>query len=82
MLDCTASMGSWIQRSKETLQGIIQNVKKEHAGLHVRVAFVGYRDIRDQNRFAIHEFSSDLDKVSKFIGTMSAQGGADFPEDV
>ena len=51
MLDCTGSMCSWIQRSKETLTGIIKNVKDEHAGLTVRVAFVGYRDIGDTNRF-------------------------------
>jgi hypothetical protein len=38
-------MSSWIQRSKETLKGIIENVKKDYAGLKVRVSFVGYRDV-------------------------------------
>ncbi len=45
LLDETGSMASWIQRSKETLKGIIENVKKDYAGLKVRVSFVGYRDV-------------------------------------
>jgi hypothetical protein len=67
LLDCTASMSSWIQRSKDTLAGIIQNVKNDYAGLKVRVSFVGYRDIQDRPRFEILEFSEDLDACTKFI---------------
>jgi hypothetical protein len=82
MLDCTASMCSWINRSKETLADILKNIKKDYAGLKVRVAFVGYRDITDRDRFEIFNFSEDLDACTKFIARMSATGGADFPEDV
>ena len=45
ILDCTGSMYSWIQRSKDTLHQIIDSVRKENAGLEVRVAFVAYRDV-------------------------------------
>ena len=45
LLDCTGSMGSWIERSKTTLKEIIQSVKKENDSLVVRVCFVGYRDV-------------------------------------
>jgi len=72
MLDCTASMCSWINRSKETLADILKNIKKDYAGLKVRVAFVGYRDITDSNRFEIFNFSEDLDACTKFITKMSA----------
>ncbi len=82
LCDCTGSMASWIQRSKETLSGIINNVKNEHGDLTVRVSFVGYRDIKDKPRFEIFEFSEDLDACSKFIGTMKATGGDDTAEDV
>lgn len=82
LLDCTASMGSWIERSKDTLKGIIENVKLDYAGLNVRVGFIGYRDISDKPRFEIFEFSEDLDAAKAFIGKMRAQGGADMPEDV
>lgn len=72
LCDCTGSMASWIERSKDTLAGIIKNVKDEHGGLTVRVSFVGYRDVQDRPRFEIFEFSEDLDACAKFIATMSA----------
>ena len=53
LLDCTGSMGSWIQRSKDTLKQIIQQVKKENESLTVRVCFIGYRDVQDKPRFEI-----------------------------
>ena len=50
ILDCTASMYSWIQRSKDTLKTIIDQVKAENPTLKVRVSFVGYRDFGDGNK--------------------------------
>jgi len=82
LLDCTGSMGSWIQRSKDTLKQIIQSVKKENESLTVRVCFIGYRDVQDKPRFEIFQFSEDLDAAVKFISTMRAMGGGDAPEDV
>ena len=82
LLDCTGSMSSWIQRSKDTLAGIIKNIKSEHVGLTVRVSFIGYRDVQDKNRFDIFPFSEDLAEVTKFIASMRASGGGDTPEDV
>lgn len=81
--DCTASMGSWIERAKTTLKGIISNVVASCAGkLDVRVSFVGYRDHKDSNRFEILDFSTDLEKVKDFISNCRATGGADIPEDL
>ena len=83
ILDCTGSMYSWIQRSKDTLKEIITNVKLSNPGLHVQASFVGYRDIKDGNkRFDVMDFTDDLDSVKKFIASMDATGGCDFPEDV
>ena len=67
LLDCTGSMGPWIQRSKDTLKTIIDSVKAGHPGLEVRVSFVGYRDIEHRVRFEILDFDSDLEKVKSFI---------------
>ena len=75
-------MGSWIQRSKDTLKQIIQQVKEENKSLTVRVCFIGYRDVQDKPRFEIFKFSEDLDGAVKFIATMRATGGGDAPEDV
>jgi hypothetical protein len=82
LLDCTSSMYSWIQRSKDTLKQIINKVKEENENLCVRVCFVGYRDIKDTHRFTIHGFTEDLDAVKTFISKVNAEGGADMPEDV
>ena len=70
VLDCTASMGSWIERSKATLKTIIGNVKAQNEGLTVRASFVGYRDITDRDRFDIKDFTEDLDAVKDFISRM------------
>ena len=90
LLDCTASMGSWIQRSKDTLCTIIDSVKTTHTDLAVRVSFVGYRDIMLRERFVIKDFSEDLEEVKSFIAKVDANSdlapGAKFyldgPEDV
>jgi len=75
-------MQEWIERSKETLHEIINNIKVQSKDLKVRVAFVGYRDIRDTERFCVAPFTSDLDKVKNFISKQVADGGRDWPEDV
>ena len=82
MLDCTASMMSWINRSKDTLKEILQNIREQYKGLKIRVSFVGYRDINDYNRFDVFAFSEDIDACVKFISKENASGGADAPEDV
>ena len=82
LMDCTSSMSSWIARSKDTLKEIIDTVKSQNTGLKVRVAFVGYRDIKDSQRFTIQEFTDDIELVKKFISKTQATGGADMPEDV
>ena len=83
LLDCTSSMSSWIERAKTTLKDIISNVISSCDGdLDVQICFVGYRDHCDSERFAIKNFSSDVDDVKKFISGVRAIGGGDFPEDV
>ena len=90
LLDCTGSMGAWIQRSKDTLRDIIDGVKKTHNDLAVRVSFVGYRDLEHKERFSILDFTEDLEKVKAYIAKVDhvshlAKGAKthfDFPEDV
>ena len=82
LMDCTSSMYSWIARSKDTLNEIIDTVKSQNSGLKVRVSFVGYRDIKDSQRFTIQEFTENIELVKNFISKTQATGGADMPEDV
>jgi hypothetical protein len=85
LMDCTGSMGSWIERSKVTLNEIIDAVKSQNTGLKVRVSFVGYRDIKDKERFTILEFTEDIELVKKFISNtraISQEQICDLTEDV
>ena len=67
ILDCTGSMGSWIERAKDTLKTIVDQVKSTNKALKIRVAFVGYRDFGDREQFGILDFSENMDDVKKFI---------------
>ena len=61
-------MGAWIERAKETLKVIIDNVVKSCDGkLDVRICFIGYRDYEHFERFSIKDFSDNVDDVKKFI---------------
>jgi len=60
-------MQVWIERSKDTLKEIINNVKKFNPELEVRVCFIGYRDIRDEVRFTVQDFTDNIEDVKAFI---------------
>ena len=67
ILECTGSMGSWIERVEDTLKTIVDEVKSTNKTLKIRVAFVGYRGIGDKEPFGLLNFSENLDDVKKFI---------------
>ena len=48
----------------------------------IRVCFVGYRDIKDRDRFRVCGFSDDISMVKQFIASTNAEGGGDMPEDL
>ena len=76
-------MHEWIQRSKDTLKDIIDQVKADNPTLKVRVSFVGYRDFGDgASQYSTIDFTENLDVVKVFISKQSASGGNDMPEDV
>lgn len=85
IMDCTGSMGPWIEKAKKTINEIIDKTIKEceeDGDLKCRVSFVGYRDISDSRRFEVKEFTADIDSVKNYISRIEASGGADLPEDM
>jgi len=82
IMDCTGSMSSWIRSATDEIKSIIDKIQEMHSGTHIRVSFVGYRDIKDLERFAIHEFTDDIEGIKEFISRQVAKGGGDLPEDV
>ena len=55
---------------------------QEDGKLSIRVAFVGYRDIKDNRRFEVKSFTDDINQLKTFISKVKADGGADLPEDM
>lgn len=85
LLDCTASMSSWIAKAKKTIVEIIDKAIKEcedDGSLKCRVSFVGYRDVKDKRRFELMPFNQNVEDVKAFIGKVKADGGDDEPEDM
>lgn len=81
-------MKPWIDRAKETLTEVIDNVVKEcqeedpDNQLKVRVCFIGYRDHKDDERFSVCPFTEEIQVVKDFMNNCIAEGGKDIPEDV
>jgi len=79
-------MQEWIVRSKTTINRIIDNIVKSifaKQGLFVRVSFIGYRDIGDDDAFRIKPFTENVQEVKDYIAKVNAAGcGGDIPEDV
>lgn len=82
MMDCTASMTPWIVAAKERLLESLDTIKKNHPGYHVEVAFIGYRDYKDQEKMILVNFTDDHKKVKNRISVIQAEGGDDAAEDV
>jgi hypothetical protein len=85
VLDCTGSMGTWIDQYKRHVSSIIGSLRSDLAVGAVRVAFVAYRDFRDgAGRCVVTPFvpMAEVDVVTRAIGRERASGGGDGPEDV
>ena len=83
LVDCTGSMSSYIQGVKEKIQNIVEKSKRMLPDLDFSVAFVGYRDHCDgDNRTVVLNFTTSIIEFQSFMGTVTATGGGDAPEDV
>lgn len=64
IMDCTGSMQSWINATKNELFNIINNIRDEFACISIRIAFVGYRDFCDKDLPPVlFSFSENVDEV-------------------
>ena len=83
-MDCTGSMGAWIDAAKTHLVAIIEELGQDVEVADIRVAFVAYRDFGDEGRKVVEPFASakDVGRVVRCIREQDASGGGDEPEDV
>lgn len=82
VVDCTFSMDSFIKGVKEEIQGIVNELKASMEKLQLRLAFVGYRDVKDAVPFVIHGFDSSVSSFKAVLDEVKAEGGDDICEDV
>jgi hypothetical protein len=84
VMDCTGSMGSWMDACKLHLKSILLGLGAETGVREFRVAFVGYRDYGDAGRVVVAPFVTlaDVAAVEAVINAQQPSGGDDEPEDV
>lgn len=83
ILDCTVSMKKHIDDVKVNIRSIVERLRKSHRSLCLRLALVGYRDIRDgDDRFEVFDFTSDVNRFQGHLASLRAFGGEDPPEDI
>ncbi|CAF0763137.1 unnamed protein product [Didymodactylos carnosus] len=82
LVDCTGSMQDYIDATRDnikTLTNTISNLFRTKP----RLAFIGYRDISDnENNLIKFEFTDDIDAFSDFLSHIETVGGDDICEDV
>ena len=81
VIDCTSSMGRWIEEAKYKTVEMVKDICDTHEGAEVRVAFVGYRDYGDKDKLILVDFTSS-EAAQAAIQTIEAEGGRDAAEDV
>lgn len=81
VMDCTASMGPWMQAAKDHIQELIYNAREEHPEAAFQVAFVGYRDYGSSQRHIVFEFM-DAEELVRHIRPIKPADGDDEAEDV
>ncbi|CAD8051061.1 unnamed protein product [Paramecium primaurelia] len=83
ILDLTLSMKRWLQAIKMQIANIIYQFKEKINGYGVRIGFVGYRDICDeQDQLVYRCLTENFDEIIKVISKQVAQGGGDQAEDI
>jgi len=80
-MDCTASMGTYIEQGKNCIMTIVQQIKASEKA-DVRFAYIAYRDHKDTFVTKVHEFTTSMPKMREFVGKYGAEGGGDGPEAV
>ncbi|XP_002734973.1 uncharacterized protein LOC100367364 [Saccoglossus kowalevskii] len=84
VIDCTSSMGSWINEAKENIHNIVDEIVAKEMS-DIRLALVEYRDHPPQDSTFVTrvlDFTPSLKDMQKQMDSMAAHGGGDGPEAV
>ncbi len=81
-IDVTGSMGDEMSYLQRELQDIVARIRAAVPGVSIRMAGVAYRDRGDTVPLARRDFDEDVGGFIAWLGTLRADGGGDYPEDV
>lgn len=80
MLDCTASMGPWIEAAKTKILDLLDDLRDNHPNFKIYAAFIGYRDFGEQ--WYTVNFTENYTRLYDTVMGIDALGGGDAAEDV
>ncbi|MCY4631628.1 MAG: VWA domain-containing protein, partial [bacterium] len=80
LLDATGSMADEIDQLKATIREVAQRIANLPAGVDLRIGMTLYRDVGDTFVTANFNFTSDVDRFTRALGVVVADGGGDYPE--
>jgi hypothetical protein len=76
-------MSCWIDKCKQEINNIIQNILNQFFGIQIRICIVGYRDYCDgPKNFEVQGFTNSVSTCETFLGKLQASGGGDRSEDI
>jgi hypothetical protein len=86
-LDCTGSMGPWIEAAKHQIHRTITELRNLHTSSRIRVAVVLYRDFGDTfehgwKHFRTLGFVEETQLITQLLAETRADGGDDTAEDI
>jgi len=83
VMDCTGSMCSHMAQAKAGIEKLKTAILKDHPGVDIRFAFVGYKDpLEGDSKISPFDFQSSAGAFSAHVGGISGDGGGDECEDV
>jgi uncharacterized protein YegL len=82
LLDTTGSMSGEIREAKERVRELTEALRTARPNERVRVGVVAYKDKGDAYLTKVSPLSEDVEVSFQFLGTLTADGGGDTPEDV
>jgi hypothetical protein len=68
-------MGSYIASAKNSIRDIIKCLGSTNCNMNLRLALVGYRDVRDSKRFEVLDFVSSVDEFEHFLANLLQMEG-------
>lgn len=82
VMDCTGSMGSWIEAAKSTSLSTVQRLRQAAPNAKFRLGFVGYRDHGDSDAIITVPLTDDVAACEARLRSVGADGGGDTCEDM